>query len=276
MANRRASVRTAVLSVLLWAEGSAGHAQSQAVEVRYSAPQLNCAQFLETAESDIQTETSGRILKQTAGRRGVWQFQAKAAVEGVSLEGWLDSLSLWRKSRETTIRPDTDGLLGGRYRGALSGSGAYLSQARPFVPDEVAEVAGMGTALDDFFPPLPPRLLQPKQVWSDPSGVTIRRMADSGMSGVPLYRFELEVRREASSNPMPNDTARLRLRQVSREHGTFVWHPVLGLLRRDRWIVIETSVPAGRAIRQPVRSRVEQRITVLRDVTVRPEHNGRC
>jgi hypothetical protein len=274
--HRRATVRTAVLSVLLWAEGSAGHAQSQEGAVRYSAPQLNCAQFVETAESDIQTETSGRILKQTAGRRGLWQFRAKPAVDGVSLEGWLDSLSLWRKSRETTIRPDTDGLLGGRYRGALSRSGTYLSQARPFVPDEVAEVAAMGSALDDFFPPLPPRPLRPEQTWSDSSGVTIRRMADSGMSGVPLYRFELEVRREARSNPMPNDTARLRLRQMSREHGTFVWHPLLGLLRRDRRIVVETSVPAGRAIRQPVRSRVEQRITVLRDLTAPSEHNGGC
>ncbi|HEV8454896.1 MAG TPA: hypothetical protein VGQ24_08395 [Gemmatimonadales bacterium] len=270
------SVRAAMVSVLLWGGGSASLAQSHAVDVRYSAPQLNCAQFLETAESDIQTETSGRILKQTAGRRGVWQFRAKPAVDGVSLEGWLDSLSLWRKSRETTIRPDTDGLLGGRYRGALSGSGAYLSQARPFVPDEVAEIAGMATALDDFFPPLPPRLLRPEQAWSDASGVMIRRMADSGMSGTPLYRFELEVRREARSNPMPNDTASLRLRQLSREHGTFVWHPLLGLLRRDRRIVVETSVPAGRAIRQPVRSRVEQRITVLRDLTIPPEHNGPC
>jgi hypothetical protein len=269
-------VRAAMASVLLWGGGSASLAQSHAVEVRYSAPQLNCARFLETTESDIQSETSGRIRKQTAGRRGVWQFRATPAVDGLSLEGWLDSLSLWRKSQETTIRPDTDGLLGGRYRGVLSGSGTYLSQTRPFVPDEVAEVAGMGTALDDFFPPLPPQLLRPGQAWSDSAGVTLRRMADSGMSGVPLYRFELEVRREATSNPIPRDTASLRLRQVSRESGTFVWHPLLGLLRRDRRIVVETSVPAGRSIRQPVRSRIEQRITVRRDLTVPPEHNGRC
>jgi hypothetical protein len=243
-AARRALGQATVLSVLPWGGGSAGHAQSQAGEVRYSAPQLNCARFLETTESDIQTETSGQIREQTAGRRGVWQFRATPAVDGVSLEGWLDSL--------------------------------YLSQARPFVPDEVAEVAGMGTALDDFFPPLPPRLLRPGQAWSDSAGVTLRRMADSGMSGVPLYRFELDVRREARSNPIPRDTDSLPLRQVSQEHGTFVWHPLLGLLRRDRRIVVETSVAAGRSIRQPVRSRVEQRITVRRDLTVPPEHNGRC
>lgn len=268
--------KRALLLGLLCGEVIAAQAQSQALEVRYSAPQLNCARFLETAESDIQTQTGGQIRKQTAGRRGVWQFRTKPAEDGVSLEGWLDSLSLWRKSQETTIRPDTDGLLGGRYRGSLSGSGTYISQVRPFVPDEVAEVAGMGTALDDFFPPLPPRLLRPEQAWSDSSGVTIRRMADSGMSGVPLYRFELEARREAMSNPMPRDTALLRLRQISREHGTFVWHPLLGLVRRDRRIVVETTVPAGRAVRQAVRSRIEQRITVLRDLAVPPETKGRC
>jgi hypothetical protein len=270
------ALRTAALLPLLWGEAVAAQAQSQALELGYSAPQLNCAQFVETAQSDIQTETGGRILKQTAGRSGVWQFRAKALVDGVSLEGWLDSLSLWRKSQETTIRPDTDGLLGGRYRGALSRSGAYVSQARPFIPDEVAEVAGMETALDDFFPPLPPRPLRPGQAWTDPSGVTLRRMADSGMSGVPLYRFALEIQQKTTSHPMPGDTAALQLRQVSVEHGSFVWHPLLGLVRRDRRIVVETSVPAGRSVRQPVRSRIEQRIKVLRSLAISPERNGGC
>ncbi|HEY3011480.1 MAG TPA: hypothetical protein VGJ36_01945 [Gemmatimonadales bacterium] len=266
----------AVLLLLPWGGGVAAHAQSQEVAVRYSAPQLNCAVFLETAESDIQTQTGGRIREQTAGRRGVWQFRAKPVVDGVSLEGWLDSLSLWRKSLETMIRPDTDGLLGGRYRGTLSGSGIYVSQARPFVPDEVAEVAGMGSALDDFFPPLPARPLRPGQAWKDSAGVTLRRVGDSGFLGVPLYRFELDSQRESRSVAVSGDTVPLRLRQVSREHGTFVWHPVLGLLRRDRRIVVETSVPAGRAVRQPVRSKIVQRITVVRDLTRPPGDGGRC
>ena len=174
------------------------------------------------------------------------------------------------------MRPDTDGLLGGRYRGTLSGTGLYASQARPFVPDEVAEVANMAAALDDFFPPLPSRPLRPGQAWSDSSGVTLRRMADSGMSGVPLYRFEVEVRHETRSAPTRADTTRLRLRQVSQEQSTFVWHPSLGLVRWNRRIVIDASVLPGRAIRQAVRSKVEQRITVVRDLTVPPDSGGRC
>jgi hypothetical protein len=239
-------------------------AQSQAIALRYNAPQLNCARYIESAATKITTQSGGRGGEQTSGRRGVWQFRAKPVVDGVALEGWLDSLGVWRRSKEVTLRPDTDGLLGGRYRGTLSGDGNYVSRSRPFVPDEVAEVAGMGTALDDFFPPLPPRPLRPGQAWSDSSGVTLRRMADSGMSGVPLYRFELDARRKRRSAPLPGDTVPLRLHQVSQEHGTFVWHPSLGLLRRDRRIVVETDVPAGQAVRESVHSKIEQRITVLR------------
>jgi hypothetical protein len=251
-------------------------AQGERAAIAYNSTQINCARFLETAGSDIQTQTSGRIREQTAGRAGVWQFRARPVVGAVELEGWLDSLALWRRSKESTIRPDTDGLLGGRYRGTLSSTGVYASQARPFVPDEVAEVAGMATALDDFFPPLPPRPLQPGEAWRDSSSVTLRRLADSGLSGVPLYRFELEVQRETRGAPVAGDTTVLPLRQVSREHGTFVWHPFLGLLRRDRRIVVTTNVPAGRRVPQSVQSRVEQRVTLVRDLSVPPEVEGRC
>jgi hypothetical protein len=172
------------------------------------------------------------------------------------------------------MRPDTDGLLGGRYRGTLSESGTYSGRVRPFIPDEIAEVAGMAAALDDFFPPLAPGPLRPGESWSDSSGVVLRRMADSALSGVPLYRFELELRRRATTSRLPADTTLIRLHQVSRERGSFVWHPVLGLLRRDRRILVETSVPAGRSIRRPVRSRIEQRITVIRDLSSSPVPGG--
>jgi hypothetical protein len=241
-------------------------AQDQAIAARYSPEQLNCARFLESSESTIHTVASGRTREQTAGRRGVWQFRAAPLEDEITVEGWLDSLTVWRSSQETTVKPDTDGLLGGRYRGTLSRAGDYESRARPFVPDEVGEVAGMGTALDDFFPPLPTRPLAPGQVWNDSPGVTIRRLPDSALSGVPLYRFELGIRRETRVAPTTVDTLPLKVRQTSQEQGTFVWHPHLGLLQRERRIVVETVVPANRRVRQPVRSKVEQRITVRRDL----------
>jgi hypothetical protein len=172
-------------------------------ELRYTARQLDCARFLETAQSSIVTETGGRVQEQTSGRTGVWQFRALPAIDQVKLEGWLDSLVLWRKSKETTVRPDTDGLLGGRYHGTLSSTGAYHSRTKPFIPDEVAEVAAMGNALDDFFPPLPLPPVRPGQAWSDSAGLTVRRLADSAMSGVPLYRLELEARRQEYEDTPP-------------------------------------------------------------------------
>jgi len=125
----------------------------------------------------------------------------------------------------------------------------------------------MGSALDDFFPPLPPGMLRPGESWSDSLGVTIRRLPDSALSGVPLYRFALEARRRATSAGTEGDTLRLQLRQTSQEQGTYVWHPLLGVLRRDRLIVVETTVPPSRSVPQAVRSRIEQRITVERNLT---------
>jgi hypothetical protein len=255
--------------------GSFKVVHSQDSELRYRAEQLNCARFFETADSRILTQSGGRGREQTTGRTAVWQFQAAPEASGVALVGWLDSLALWRRSAETIIRPDTDGLIGGRYRGALSPKGAYGSKARPFVPDEVAEVAGMGSALDDFFPPLAPGKLKPGQGWSD-SAVTIRRLPDSALSGVLLYQFAVEARRSASSAEPQGDTLPLPLQQTSLEHGTYVWHPSLGLLRRERRIVVQTIVPASRSVPWAVRSRIEQRITVERDLNVPPHAEGSC
>jgi hypothetical protein len=239
--------------------------QQPAIQIRYHASQLHCARFLESARTIIRTESGGKTREQTSGRRGVWRFLATSAPPGVKLEGWLDSLTLWRRSPETMTRPDTDGLIGGRFRGSLSLTGSYLEEARPFVPDEVADVAGMGTALEDFFPPLPPSHLERDGSWADSLGLNIRRLPDSGLSGVPLYRYELVRRqRDRREAAVPRDT--LEIKEVSREGGSFVWHPTLGLLRRDRHIVVETTVPAGGAVRRPVRSRIEQRITITRDL----------
>jgi hypothetical protein len=138
-------LQLAVLSAALLGSSSDVRAQAD-TGLGYDASQLDCTQFLETAESHILTRSGRHEREQRSGRRGVWRFRAQQDKEGVALEGWLDSLTLWRRSGETTIRPDTDGLIGGRYRGFLSRSGVYSSGAQPFIPDEVAEVAGMATA----------------------------------------------------------------------------------------------------------------------------------
>ena len=238
------------------------HAAGQATAPAYNAHQLNCARFLETSESRILTEAGGRTRRQTSARRGSWQFRAAPSDTHLSVEAWLDSLTIIRRSEETAISPDTDGLLGGRYRGRLSSTGLYTTEVHPFVPDEVAEIAGMATALDDFFPRVPPRSLRVGEVWADSLGLTIKRLPDSVSSGVALQRFDLRKREKSRSGASALDT--MKLEQESNEVGQFVWHPQLGLLRRQRSIVVETTVPPNRSVRQAVRSKVEQRVELIR------------
>lgn len=251
------------VAVLLLAGRSA---TGQDTIIGYTAKQLDCARFLEIGDSRILTEAGGRTRRQTSARRGTWQFRASPADRQLTLEGWLDSLTITRRSEETAISPDTDGLMGGRYRGTLSRTGDYTARSHPFVPDEVAEVAGMDNALDDFFPSLPGRALKQGETWTDSLGLTIRRLPDSASSGVALYRFELHKRGEARAAPTMGDTVPLKFRQKTEERGQFVWHPLLGLVRRHRTIVVETTVPPSRSVRQAVRSKVEQRITLIRDL----------
>lgn len=257
----------AALSVALFLVLSRPTRAGQDWSVAYTARQLHCSRFLEISESKIQTETAGRIRHQTSNRRGFWQFRTAPVAKEIALEGWLDSLTVSRRSAEITLSPDTDGLLGGRYRGILAATGAYTSKVRPFVPEEVAEVAGMATVLDDFFPPLPAFQLEVGKVWADSLGLTIRRLPDSALSGLPLFRFQLERKSDTRTTAKPGDTLSIPRRQVSEEDGSFVWHPLLGLVRRDRTIVVQTTVPVSRTVRQPVRSKVEQRVTVSRQVT---------
>ncbi len=241
-------------------------APGQESPIAYTAGQLNCARFLEIGESKILTEAAGRTRHQTSTRRGTWQFRAAPSAEGMSLEGWLDSLTVTRRSAEVEISPDTDGLIGGRYRGTLSREGEYTAQARPFVPDEVAEVAGMANALEDFFPPLAAKPLKEEEMWTGSAGVTLTRLQDSTSSGTRLQRFEILKHNEARTAPALADTIRVALRQKSVERGRFVWHPMYGLLRRDRAIVVETTVPPGPSVLQAVRSKIEQLIELVRDL----------
>lgn len=248
------------------AAGAAGAQSANAqgdAPPRYAAAQLDCARFLESTRSDIHTEAGGRVRDATAGRDGVWSFRATDTAAGISLEGWYDSLTAWQRSGGATVAPDTDGLIGGRFRGSLGPTGRYHVEVRPFVPDEVTEVVDAAAALDDLFPPLPGRRLEPGQSWRDSTGVEITRLADR-VSDRRVQRFALRLRREARQDTLRGDTVPLPLRQTTVEEGEFVWDPVAGLLQRSRELTVETSISAGSRVRQAVRSRVTQQLSLTR------------
>ena len=236
---------------------------------RYSAPQLHCARFLETSRSEVETETARGSVEASIERGAVWSLRARDSAGGVVLEAWYDSLALRRRSAGQEQVPDTDGLIGGRYRGVLSPRGVYREHARPFVPDEVAEVADLSHAAGDLLPPLPPRALRPGDSWSD-STLTLTRVPDTVIAGRTLAHFTLASRAEEREAVPRGDTLPIPLRQSTEEQGDVYWSPQAGLVRRTRHIVTEATVPSGGRVRQPVRSRIEQRVELTRMPARRP------
>jgi hypothetical protein len=202
-------------------------------------------------------------VKATADRQGIWSFRARDSSGGVVLEGWYDSLALRRRTAESEVSADTDGLIGGRYRGLLGPAGGYAEIARPFVPDEVAEVADLSGVAQDLFPPLPPEPLGRGESWKD-AGLELSRVPDTVVARLSLLHFRLEARGETREAVPRGDTVPIPVRQTTVEEGDIFWSPTTGLVRRTRDITTEATIPSGGRIPQPVRSRVVQHVELTR------------
>jgi hypothetical protein len=252
-----------LLALTVTSEALAQHSAAPA-EFRYTPAQLACAGFEEHSRARLDGQTGTRLRRETLTRDGLWRLHARPAGRMLQIEAWYDSLALTRESAEGTLTPDTDGLLGGRYRGKLTSTGRYTAEARPFIPDEVAEVAELSGAMEDLLPPLPPVALSVGQRWADSSGLELHRLTDSTAGKRAIRRLALRSRSETSQATIRGDTLTLPARQTTVEEGQIDWDPAQGFARRDRHIVVETSVPAGGPLRQPLRSRLEQDITVVR------------
>lgn len=269
--------RLVVPAVLALAAGGPAPAQQRAATApfRYTAVQLDCATFSDHSRARLEAETGGRRRRETLTRSGVLRFRAHAAGDDVGVEAWYDSLALSRESPETTLTPDTDGLIGGRFRGRFSPTGGYTVETRPFVPDEVGEVADVGGTLEDLFPPLPSGALGVGQSWSDGAGLGLRRLADSSANGRTIRRLALRLRARTDTASIRGDTTRLPAAELTTEDGQVDWDPERGLLRRTRHIVIETSVPAGGPLKLPFRSRLEQEEELVRGPRVCEDRGSR-
>lgn len=121
---------------------------------RYRPEQFECSAWIQRIRSDLRTEAA-RNERAQAGRDAVWSFRATAAGDSIGLEGWFDSLAVWREADGERLAPETDGLIGGRYQGRLGQFGGYRPLSGPFIPDEIALVADLSNAAADLFPLLP-------------------------------------------------------------------------------------------------------------------------
>jgi hypothetical protein len=247
-------VRYCLLPALLATALLPGALVAQGVPT-YQAAQLACVRYEVRVHTAVTTDLQGRRREESLRRTGTLVVQGSASDSGLMLEAWWDTLRLWRRADGQTFEPETEGLLGGRYRGELRRDGVFLRTETPWIPDEVAEVSDVGTALDDLFPPLPAVAMRRGDRSEDPGANKFIRLADSAR--VARYRII-----SATSAEYPADSTRpFAVKESEQSDGILVWGTD-GLLRWDRTVVAETRVEE--TAQRTFRSRVQQRIELQR------------
>jgi hypothetical protein len=231
---------------------------------RYRPLQLDCASYRVTVQSEIVIQAGRQRTREETGRDGLMVLRAVAADSMIRLEAWFDSLSLWREGSGERLTPDTDGLVGGRYRGTLTASGGYTSSDIPFIPDEIAEIADLRDALGDLLPPLPPIPLRLGASWRDDFGTIISRTTDGVIGGRPVERYRLVRRLERAESRLLPDSTEVSANRLESETGVFSWSSELGVVRWERNLTDQVTVPAGGLVKRPFKTGIDQKVTVVR------------
>ena len=213
---------------------------AQGGPARYTEARIGCATFRETVETEIRTAVGGSAREERAGRAGLLLLRATAGDSGLEVLAWFDSLSVWREGPEGRSVPDTEGLLGGRWRGLLDVRGRYTGRVVPFIPDEVAGVADLRGILEDFFPVLP----------------------DSALGDGGTWRWS--SRTSGDSTTIVEDSLAIPVHRESIEAGSLVWSAAVGPVRWEREITVTAKIPAGRPFPRGVVSVVRQVVRVER------------
>lgn len=229
---------------------------------RYTAAPLSCAAFEESVRTEVRAQEGGVPYEERGDRFGRLVVLGVPDARGVRFTAWYDSLTVAHLGRAARLEPDTDGLIGGRWEGWLTPSGAVELAVRPFMPPELLAVSDLSDALADFFPPLPGSAMAPGTTWTDSLGLTMRRLADSAArsGAVARYRWTILSR---SAPPLAADTG-LRLRQEAEDEGQLAWLDEAGVLGWRRTVTVETQVSRGPRGPGTHRGRVRQEISVRR------------
>jgi len=253
------ATKGALLGALLWFL----HPPEPPAGARYLASQFRCAPFSETIQSSVRAESGTASVADKAGRVGLVFLTARDSTAGILVEAWYDSLAVWRETSLGREAPDTEGFLGGRFRGLLTGDGRYRSIKDPFVPDDVAQVADLASAMDEFLPRLPPIVLEVGRDWRD-STTTITRDPDVRQQGQLFQRYRWTSSARKGERYDITDSAAVILDQVVKEQGQLLFSPTLGPLSWSRAVTVAARVPATGGVKRVLHSTVEQRIDVVR------------
>jgi len=231
---------------------------------QYSPRLLDGAAYWQEIRSVITIESGRDRTRETSLREGRLRVRATAADSLLALEAWFDTLAVWREGSGERLVPETDGVIGGRFRGLLTGLGGFRATEAPFVPDDLAQVAELTGALADLLPPLPPRLLAPGASVRDDFGTSFLRVPDGLVDGRRVARYRLARQQEGEELRLLPDSTEVRAVRRERETGVFSWSLDVGLVRWEREVTVEVVVPAGGVVKQPFRTVIEQTIVIQR------------
>jgi hypothetical protein len=230
----------------------------------YRTLMLDCARYRVEVQSNITIQSGRQRTRETVGRDGVMVLRASASDTLIRLEAWFDTLALWREGSGSRLVPDTDGLIGGRYRGTLNRLGGFTATDTPFMPDEVAEVADLSGVLGDLLPPLAPIPLKQGAGWRDDFGTVISRSEDGMIGGQRVERYRLIRRSTREESRVLPDSSVIGATRTESETGLYSWAGELGVMRWERDLSDQVRVPVGGLVKQPFTTGIEQKVTITR------------
>lgn len=230
----------------------------------YHPLHLDGAAYRQEIRSTISIESGRERTRERGLRDGRLRLRALAQDSLLVLEAWFDTLEVWREGTGGRLTPETDGVIGGRFRGLLTRQGGFQATDAPFVPDELAQVTELSSALADLLPPLPPTALAPGASMRDVFGTSFLRVPDGLVDGHRVERYRLGRQSEGEELRLLPDSTEVRAVRRERESGVFSWSRELGLVRWEREITVEVMVPVGGVVKVPFRTVIEQAITISR------------
>lgn len=174
---------------------------------------------------------------------------------GDTLVVQVTELDLRTTAGDETVRHDTDGFVGGRWK-LLPDTVGWRLVETPFVPAALEEVTDLAALMADFFPPVPPPALPVGTSAPGGDGRTWHRLPGDGLHADYAWTREDEV----DTARAVGDSMRAIIQERAEERGEGSWRTD-GAVEWSRRIVTHSeAIVAGRRIR----ARVEEEIRVQR------------
>ena len=234
-------------------------AQGAPAPLAYRLPELVCERFSVSVHTSIQSTLGRQGRAEQVRWLGTLVVTATDSSGVMAVEAWFDSLTAVRHTPEATLRPDPDGLIGGRFAGTLTPAGRYSARLQPFIPRGLAEVFDFRHVLEMLWPPLPPGPLAVGESWEGDEPWAVHRLSDSTVAAGVLERYALTFAPRSSPTVLPDS---LVAETTDTEDGVFTWQRDGGLWS---WIrSIDSEVTVARDARESLSTRAHQRVEIQR------------